>query len=77
MASFPILRRARCCPTITVEAMEEADAIVGGRPADPNQGGACGRAQGGSLLGYEATYDLYANLRPIGCQPALADLPRR
>src|SRR5437762_9540817 len=61
-------------PSETVEAMEEADAILWGATGgtETKEVPAAAR-KAGSLLGLRSKYDLYANLRPIVANPALSD----
>ena len=54
--------------------MEEADAILWGATGGPETKEVPAAARkAGSLLGLRSKYDLYANLRPIVANPALAD----
>jgi 3-isopropylmalate dehydrogenase len=71
---IPYLATGKVLPDDTVEAMEEADAIVWGATGGPEttQVPAAAR-KAGSLLSLRRKYDLYANLRPIVANPALAD----
>jgi len=58
----------------TVEAMEEADAILWGATGGPETKEVPAAARkAGSLLSLRSKYDLYANLRPIVANPALAE----
>jgi 3-isopropylmalate dehydrogenase len=71
---IPYLATGKVLPPDTVEAMEEADAILWGATGGPEtrQVPAAAR-KAGSLLGMRSKYDLYANLRPIVANPALAE----
>src|SRR3981189_3532658 len=71
---IPYLATGKVLPDDTVEAMEEADAIVWGATGGPEtkEGPAAAR-QAGALLGLRSKYALYANLRPIVANPALSD----
>ena len=71
---IPYLATGKVLPPDTVEAMEEADAILRGATGGPEtkQVPAAAR-KAGSLLGLRSKYDLYANLRPIVANPALAE----
>ena len=70
----PYLATGKVLPDDTVEAMEEADAIVWGATGGPETKEVPAAARkAGSLLGLRSKYDLYANLRPIVANPALAD----
>ena len=61
-------------PEDTAEAMDEADAILWGATGGPETKEVPAAARkAGSLLGLRSKYDLYANLRPIVANPALAD----
>src|SRR5882672_5478849 len=74
MASFPILRRARCCPTIRSRQWKRPMRSSGGATGGPETKEVPAAARkAGSLLGLRSKYDLYANLRPIVANPALAD----
>jgi len=54
--------------------MEEADAILWGATGGPETKEVPAAARkAGSLLGMRSKYDLYANLRPIVANPALAE----
>src|SRR6201993_2666543 len=69
----PYLAPGRVLPPDTVEAMEEADAILWGATGGPETKEVPAAARkAGSLLGLRSKYDLYANLRPIVASPALA-----
>jgi 3-isopropylmalate dehydrogenase len=71
---IPYLATGKVLPDDTVEAMEEADAIVWGATGGPETKEVPAAARkAGSLLGLRSKYDLYANLRPIVANPALAD----
>src|SRR3979411_1487945 len=71
---IPYLAAGKLWRPDTVEAMEEADAILWGATGGPKtkQVPAAAR-KAGSLLGMRSKYDLYANLRPIVANPALSD----
>src|ERR1700737_3431623 len=71
---IPYLTTGKVLPDDTVEAMEEADAIVWGATggSETKEVPAAAR-KAGSLLGLRSKYDLYANLRPIVANPALSD----
>lgn len=71
---IPYLATGRVLPEDTLEAMDEADAIVWGATGGPEtkEVPASARKAGG-LLSLRRKYDLYANLRPIVASPALAD----
>jgi len=70
----PYLATGRVLPNDTVEAMEEADAILWGATGGPETKEVPAAARkAGSLLGLRSRYDLYANLRPIVANPALSD----
>ena len=71
---IPYLATGKVMPPDTVEAMEEADAILWGATGGPETKEVPAAARkAGSLLGLRSKYDLYANLRPIVAHPALAD----
>ena len=71
---IPYLATGKVLPDDTVEAMEEADAIVWGATGGPETKEVPASARkAGSLLNLRSKYDLYANLRPIVANPALAD----
>jgi 3-isopropylmalate dehydrogenase len=71
---FPYLATGRVLPEDTVEAMEEADAILWGATGGPETKEVPATARkAGSLLSLRSKYDLYANLRPIVASPALAE----
>jgi 3-isopropylmalate dehydrogenase len=69
----PYLATGKVLPEDTVEAMDEADAILWGATggAETKEVPAVAR-KAGSLLSLRSKYDLYANLRPIVASPALA-----
>jgi 3-isopropylmalate dehydrogenase len=71
---IPYLRTGKVLPDDTIDAMDEADAILWGATGGPEttEVPRAARKQG-SLLGLRSKYDLYANLRPIVANPALAD----
>jgi len=70
----PYLATGKVMPDDTVEAMDEADAIVWGATGGPETKEVPAAARkAGSLLGLRSKYDLYANLRPIVANPALSD----
>src|ERR1700731_3530158 len=70
----PYLATGKVLPEDTVEAMEEADAILWGATGGPETKEVPAAARkAGSLLSLRSKYDLYANLRPIVANPALAD----
>ena len=70
----PYLATGKVLPDDTVEAMEEADAILWGATGGPETKEVPPAARkAGSLLGLRSKYDLYANLRPIVAHPALSD----
>ncbi|KJC41746.1 3-isopropylmalate dehydrogenase [Bradyrhizobium sp. LTSP849] len=71
---IPYLATGKVLPDDTVEAMEEADAILWGATGGPETTQVPPAARkAGSLLSLRSKYDLYANLRPIVANPALAD----
>jgi len=71
---IPYLRTGKVLPDNTVDAMDEADAILWGATGGPETTEVPPAARkAGSLLGMRSKYDLYANLRPIVANPALAD----
>ena len=71
---IPYLATGKVLPDDTVEAMDEADAIVWGATGGPETKKVPAAARkAGSLLGLRSKYDLYANLRPIVANPALVD----
>jgi 3-isopropylmalate dehydrogenase len=70
----PYLSSGKVLPDDTVEAMDEADAILWGATGGPETREVPAAARkAGSLLGLRSKYDLYANLRPIVANPALSD----
>ena len=70
----PYLATGKVLPQDTVEAMDEADAILWGATGGPETKEVPPAARkAGSLLSLRSKYDLYANLRPIVANPALAD----
>jgi 3-isopropylmalate dehydrogenase len=70
----PYLATGKVLPPDTVEAMDEADAILWGATGGPETKEVPAAARkAGSLLSLRSKYDLYANLRPIVANPALAD----
>src|SRR5580692_4104497 len=71
---IPYLAAGKVLPQDTVEAMDEADAILWGATGGPETKEVPAVARkAGSLLSLRSKYDLYANLRPIVANPALAD----
>ena len=71
---IPYLATGKVLPEDTVEAMEEADAILWGATGGPETTEVPPAARkAGSLLAMRSKYDLYANLRPIVANPALAE----
>src|SRR5947199_7353854 len=71
---IPYLATGKVLPDDTVEAMEEADAILWGATGGPETTEVPPAARkAGSLLGMRSKYDLYANLRPIVANPALSE----
>ena len=71
---IPYLATGKVLPQDTVEAMDEADAILWGATGGPETKEVPPTARkAGSLLSLRSKYDLYANLRPIVANPALAD----
>ena len=71
---IPYLATGKVLPEDTVEAMEDADAILWGATGGPETKEVPPAARkAGSLLSMRSKYDLYANLRPIVASPALAD----
>ena len=71
---IPYLATGKVLPQDTVEAMDEADAILWGATGGPETKEVPAAARkAGSLLSLRSKYDLYANLRPIVANPALAD----
>src|SRR5579863_239229 len=71
---IPYLATGKVLPPDTVEAMDEADAILWGATGGPEtkEVPAAARKAGG-LLTLRSKYDLYANLRPIRANPALSE----
>jgi 3-isopropylmalate dehydrogenase len=70
----PYLATGKVLPDDTVEAMEEADAILWGATGGPETKEVPPAARkAGSLLSLRSKYDLYANLRPIVARQALAN----
>jgi len=71
---IPYLAIGKVLPQDTVEAMDEADAILWGATGGPETKEVPAAARkAGSLLSLRSKYDLYANVRPIVANPALAD----
>jgi 3-isopropylmalate dehydrogenase len=71
---IPYRKTGKVLPPDTVEAMEEADAILWGATGGPETTEVPAAARkAGSLLSMRSKYDLYANLRPIVANPALAE----
>ena len=71
---IPYLATGKVLPDDTVEAMDEADAILWGATGGPETTEVPAAARkAGSLLSMRRKYDLYANLRPIVANPALAE----
>jgi 3-isopropylmalate dehydrogenase len=70
----PYLATGKVLPQDTIEAMDEADAILWGATGGPETKEVPAMARkAGSLLTLRGKYDLYANFRPIVANPALAD----
>src|ERR1700687_1152776 len=71
---IPYLSTGKVLRKDTVDAMDEADAILWGATGgpEPTEVPAAAR-KAGSLLSLRSKYDLYANLRPIVANPALAE----
>ena len=70
----PYLATGKVLPEDTVEAMDEADAILWGATGGPETKEVPPAARkAGSLLSLRSKYDLYANLRPIVANPALSN----
>jgi 3-isopropylmalate dehydrogenase len=68
----PYLASGQVLPPATVEAMDEADAILFGATGGPETKQVPPAARkAASLLKLRKKYDLYANLRPIVSSPAL------
>jgi 3-isopropylmalate dehydrogenase len=71
---IPHLATSRVLPEATAEAMDEADAIVWGATGGPETKEVPAAARkAGSLLPLRSKYDLYADVRPIVANPALAE----
>src|SRR5437667_6132203 len=71
---IPYLATGKVLPADTIEAMDEADAILWGATGGPETKEVPATARkAGSLLSLRSKYDLYANLRPIVADPALAE----
>jgi 3-isopropylmalate dehydrogenase len=71
---IPYLATGKVLPEDTIEAMDEADAILWGATGGPETKEVPAAARkAGSLLSLRRKYDLYANLRPIVANPALAE----
>src|ERR1700731_240086 len=71
---IPYLAKGKVLPEDTVEAMDEADAILWGATGGPETREVPAAARkAGSLLSLRSKYDQYANLRPIRANPALAE----
>jgi 3-isopropylmalate dehydrogenase len=71
---IPYRATGKVLPPDTVEAMDEADAILWGATGGPETTEVPAEARkAGSLLSMRRKYDLYANLRPIVANPALAE----
>ena len=71
---IPYLATGKVLPDDTVEAMDEADAILWGATGGPETKEVPPAARkAGSLLSLRSKYDLYANLRPIVASPELSD----
>jgi 3-isopropylmalate dehydrogenase len=71
---IPYLATGKVLPQDTAEAMDEADAILWGATGGPETTEVPAAARkAGSLLSLRSKYDLYANLRPIVANPALAE----
>jgi 3-isopropylmalate dehydrogenase len=70
----PYRATGKVLPEDTIEAMDQADAILWGATGGPETTEVPAAARkAGSLLSLRRKYDLYANLRPIVASPALAD----
>jgi 3-isopropylmalate dehydrogenase len=66
---MPYLATGKVLPEDTIEAMDEADAILWGATGGPEIKEVPPAARkAGSLLSLRSKYDLYANLRPIIAQ---------
>ena len=71
---IPYLSKGKVLPEDTVEAMDEADAILWGASGGPETREVPPEARkAGSLLSLRSKYDLYANLRPIVANHVLAE----
>ena len=71
---IPYLATGKVLPEDTVDAMEEADAILWGATGGPETKEVPAEARKtGGLLSLRQKYDLYANLRPICANPALSE----
>jgi 3-isopropylmalate dehydrogenase len=71
---IPYRTTGKVLPPDTVEAMDEADAILWGATGGPETTEVPAAARkAGSLLSMRSKYDLYANLRPIVANPALSE----
>jgi 3-isopropylmalate dehydrogenase len=71
---LPYLATGKVLPDDTVEAMDDADAILWGATGGPETKEVPPAARkAGSLLSLRSKYDLYANLRPIVANPALVE----
>jgi 3-isopropylmalate dehydrogenase len=70
----PYLATGKVLPQDTIEAIDEADAILWGATGGPETKEVPAAARkAGSLLTLRGKYDLYANFRPIVANPALAE----
>jgi len=70
----PYQKSGKVMPQDTVEAMEEADAILWGATGGPETKEVPEAARkASSLLKLRQKYDLYANIRPIVASPALSE----
>jgi 3-isopropylmalate dehydrogenase len=71
---IPYRATGKVLPPDTVEAMDQAEAILWGATGGPETTEVPAEARkAGSLLSLRSKYDLYANLRPIVANPALAE----
>jgi 3-isopropylmalate dehydrogenase len=71
---IPYLSKGKVLPEDTVEAMDQADAILWGATGGPETKEVPPAARkAGSLLSLRRKYDLYANLRPIVASAALME----
>ena len=71
---IPYRATGKVLPPDTVEAMDQAEAILWGATGGPETTEVPAEARkAGSLLSMRSKYDLYANLRPIVANPALAE----